>query len=247
MESNVYLFPLTGVRTRRSSPKVDTPTTTLSFDEAWHIIGGLSEPSKMPCFSYGLPPEACKTGSLLRAKVPDSTCARCYSFRGRATFPGVKDARARRLQSLTDPRWVEAMTLAIRMVTSIAVPYFRWHDSGDIQSDEHFVNICAVAQNLPQIQFWLPTQEHRYAREWIIPDNLIVRASAALLGGSPPEAPLVSSVVPKTLTAHWPDFVSRNTKVLFRCLAGLDKKYYNCGDCRACWDPEVYHVQYLES
>jgi hypothetical protein len=139
------------------------------------------------------------------------------------------------------------MTFVIRMTTSIAVPYFRWHDSGDIQNDDHFVNICTVAQNLPQIQFWLPTQEHRYAREWLVPDNLIVRASATLLGGPPPsDITLVSNVIPKALEQYWEDLVSRNSKALFRCPAALDKKNYNCGDCRACWDPEIFHVQYLE-
>lgn len=223
------------------------PTTTLSFKEAWQLVGGLSNPSKMPCYSYGLPPEACKTGSLLRAKVPDSPCAHCYSFRGRAAFPDVQIARARRLESLTDPAWVDAMTIAIKSTTSIAIPYFRWHDSGDIQNDDHFANICAVAQNLPQIWFWLPTQEHRYAREWLVPDNLIVRASTSLIGGTPPDVALVSSVVPKVLAPHWPAFVSRNTNVLFRCPAALDKTNYVCGDCRACWNPGIHHVQYLES
>lgn len=231
----------------RSQLKGDMPTTTPSSDEdLWELVGGLSQPSKMPCWSYGLPPEACKTGGYLRANVPDSVCARCYSFRGRSHFPSVKDSRQRRLESLAHPHWVYAMVELIKMYTPIGNPYFRWHDSGDIQNDQHFEKICQVARLLPQVNFWLPTQESRYCR-WPIPENLVLRVSAPLLGGHAREdATNISSVLPKELGPVWEDLVKRSNDFIWRCPAPLDKAFYNCGSCRACWDPEVYHVQYLE-
>lgn len=199
----------------------------------------------MPCYSYGLPPEACKRGAVLRANVADSPCARCYSFRGRSVFPEVIAARQRRLDSLANPRWVDAMVTVIRATTAFAVPFFRWHDSGDIQNDEHFANIIRIAERLSQIQFWLPTQELQYAKQ-AAPSNLLVRASAARIGHPPsPFIEQVSSIAPKDLRPSWKKMVERNTQSLWYCPAELHAKY-ECGDCRACWDPEIRHVVYLE-
>ena len=82
--------------------------------EAKEITGGLSAPGKMPEGSYNIPASACQTGQIL-AKVPDTPCYKCYADdRGRYRFPIVKAALARRLKSLMDPRWVEAMTVLVK-------------------------------------------------------------------------------------------------------------------------------------
>ena len=47
--------------------------------EALEIVGGLSKPSKMPGWAYGLPAKECKTGSKLQ-NVPGSTCYDCYAL-----------------------------------------------------------------------------------------------------------------------------------------------------------------------
>ena len=99
--------------------------------EARQITGGLSKPSKMPGPAYNLPATECKTGAKL-VKVPDSVCEGCYALKGRYNFRNVRLALARRLASLKHPRWIEAMTVLIK-----GEPYFRWHDSGDLQSVTH--------------------------------------------------------------------------------------------------------------
>ena len=48
-------------------------------------------------------------------------------------------ALARRLESLKHPQWVEAMVALIH-----GEPWFRWHDSGDLQSPEHLKKIFEV-------------------------------------------------------------------------------------------------------
>ena len=105
--------------------------------EARQITGGLSKPSKMPGPAHNLPAQACITGAKL-VKVPGSVCAGCYALKGRYRFKNVQDALQRRLQALQDPRWVDAMVTLIK-----DQDWFRWHDSGDIQSPEHlkFVNV----------------------------------------------------------------------------------------------------------
>ena len=48
----------------------------MKTSEALKIVGGLSKPSKMPGWAYGLPAAECKTGSKL-AKLPGTVCYGC--------------------------------------------------------------------------------------------------------------------------------------------------------------------------
>lgn len=67
-------------------------------------VGGLSNTSKMPCYSWGLPVQACTTGAKL-INNPNSACFHCYANKGMYRFPVVKTANERRLaiwQDLSD-------------------------------------------------------------------------------------------------------------------------------------------------
>ena len=192
--------------------------------EASKIVGGLSTPGKMPCYSINLPATECKTGAKL-AQVPGTTCHGCYALKGRYQFQNVKDAMARRLQALTDPRWVQAMTALIT-----GHKYFRWHDSGDLQSVTHLANIMKVARATPDTQHWLPTRESglmKLINPKAIPKNLIIRVSATKVDGRAP--------------GWWPwtSTVSSSTTTCPALAQGNE-----CGDCRACWDRKVSNVTY---
>ena len=63
----------------------------MKTSEALKIVGGLSKPSKMPGWAYGLPAKECKTGSKLRL-IPDSVCFNCYALKGCYVFKVVQDA-----------------------------------------------------------------------------------------------------------------------------------------------------------
>ena len=84
----------------------------MNLKEAKEITGGLSAPSKMPGYAYNLPAWECVTGVKLQA-IEGSVCSGCYAMKGRYRFPNVKDALNRRLNSLTHPQWVEAMSFLI--------------------------------------------------------------------------------------------------------------------------------------
>ena len=99
--------------------------------EARKITGGLSKPSKMPGPAYNLPAWHCQTGAKLR-KIEGTPCFGCYAMKGRYRFSNVRAALERRLDSLDHPQWVTAMVALIK-----GQPWFRWHDSGDVQSHEH--------------------------------------------------------------------------------------------------------------
>jgi len=149
--------------------------------EAKEITGGLSAPGKMPEGSYNLPANMCQTGAKLR-EIEGTPCWGCYAFKGRYNFPNVKDALTRRLASLGHRDWVQAMAVLIK-----GKKFFRWHDSGDIQSVEHLKNIFEVCNLTPATQHWLPTQERKFLplSPDSIPKNLIIRLSNARMTRSP--------------------------------------------------------------
>lgn len=206
--------------------------TTASLEA---IVGGLSKPSKMPGWAYGIPAQACKVGSLLR-KVKGSTCEKCYALKGMYVFRNVRVAQARRMESLSKPVWILAMTELISRRTK-KVPFFRWHDSGDLQSLEHLSKIVQIAKNLPGVAFWLPTREIATVKEWLsenpsgFPLNLVVRISAPMIGRSPAR-------VPGTVGS------SVDNPTAFQCPA--PKQGNACLDCRACWNPKVEEVSYSQ-
>ena len=107
----------------------------MNIKEAKKIIVSLSKPDKMPGFAYGIPAAECKTGAKLRL-IPNSVCAGCYALKGNyARFPAIVQAQYKRLESIQDPRWVEAMAVVISSQAVSKHKVFRWHDSGDVQDE----------------------------------------------------------------------------------------------------------------
>jgi len=197
----------------------------MKTDEALKIIGGsLSKPSKMPGWSIGLPAKECKTGGKLQA-VPGSVCYDCYALKGCYVFKVVQDAQYRRLAAIKHPLWVGAMA---HLINSKKPDVFRWHDSGDVQDEEHLLKIFAVCKLTPSKRHWLPTRE-----AWIkaflpeCPGNLVIRFSA----------PMVNQAAP----ASWPnssEVVDKN----FNCPASIQDN--ECKDCRMCWNPKIKTIRY---
>lgn len=205
---------------------------------AAEITGSFSEPSKMPAYSYGIPAEECRTGRRL-AEIAGTICSECYALKGHYHLfrRTVKPAQYKRFDSLTHPLWAEAMSFQIRRFGN---PFFRWHDSGDLQSVAHLHKIVQVARNVPEVQFWLSTREYGMVREYLaaygpFPANLTVRLSAHKIDGPLPDiAGLPASGV-------YSDKPQQGAKV---CVAQYQQN--ECRDCRACWDSSVPQVTYPE-
>ena len=200
-----------------------------------NIIGGMSKPSKMPGYSYSIPAQRCATGATLR-KVKGSVCAGCYALKGCYVFPVVKDALERRYQSLKDSQWSAAM---VAILLKRKVEHFRWHDAGDIQSVSHLRNIALVCEATPSTFHWMPTREYRmvdhYTKQYgDLPENLILRASAHMIGKEAPSRFEHSSMVmAKGITEHESASV---------CPAPDQEN--SCGDCRSCWNKDVPTIAY---
>ena len=196
--------------------------------EANKIVGGLSKPGKMPCPSINLPAASCITGSLM-ALIEGTTCFGCYALKGRYNFTTTIKAMARRLRALSHGSWTAAM------VTLMAGrKYFRWHDSGDLQSAQHLKNILEVCEQTPDTKHWLPTREARLLALMdpeIIPKNLLIRLSATKVDGAPSQAwPWTSTVV-----------IDRGSRT---CPA--PSQGGKCIDCRQCWDRTIPNVAYAK-
>jgi hypothetical protein len=132
--------------------------------------------------------------------------------------------------------WRSAMSELIRLKYRKKTPelrFFRWHDSGDVQSVPHLSAIARIARENPDIRFWLPTKETRFVAEFLrdesCPENLTIRVSNPLVGQS--RFPL--SGLPAS---------SVGAGIGYRCPASnQDGK---CLDCRECWNSDAPMVDY---
>ena len=205
--------------------------------QAHAIHGGLTQTTKMPCQSYSLPTIACVTGFKMR-EIAGSICASCYADKGnyRKYANNIEPAQHARLVSIDDPLWADAMVVSIGTDA-----YFRWHDSGDIQSIEHLEKIADVARATPNCQHWLPTREYgivsAFTAQYAVPDNLIIRLSAMFT-----DKPVI---VPKTLQNVAGVAVSNvhSTKPIGTA-CNAPKQNGECRECRACWNRKVPAVSY---
>lgn len=235
--SNVDLIPLYEGNFEEDCRKIK------SIGRAKQIIGGLSQPSKMPCLSYNLPSSKCITGQKLK-DVEGSVCYGCYAADdwkwvkrthrySNYPMPNVTKSLKKRYKAIHHPLWVPAMVMAIK---SRRNKYFRFHDSGDIQSLNHLRNITQICQLLPRIKFWLPTREYHIVDHFLMefdrPENLIIRISAHMLEQLPPKRFEHGSMVSKKKRVHG----------VFNC--GAYKRGGRCGSCRSCWSDKVSIVSY---
>ena len=201
------------------------------------VTGSLSEPSKMPCFGYSIPAKYCVTGGKLQ-KVANSVCSKCYALKGRYVFFNVLNAMETRFVSLKDPLWIEAMAFQINKKEKSG--FFRWHDSGEIQSLEHLEKIVDVCKKTPKIKHWLPTREYGIISEFFekhgsFPKNLTVRLSAFMIDSKPP-----TSIAEKNGVVT--SSVSTDIKNV-NCPSS--KQGNQCLNCRKCWNKNVKNISYL--
>jgi hypothetical protein len=202
----------------------------------------------MPCYSWSIPAENCKVGSMLRALAKTrgipTTCGSCYALKGRYVFPNVRARLRLRLEAYNacPEAWAAAMIETLRVLgasrsarTRERARFFRFFDSGDIQSAEMLAMIVHIARALPHVHFWIPTRERGIVLAYLrdngpFPENMTVRLSAPIIGKPMPGLP--GNPYTSTVSAH----VGR------ACPAPQQSN--TCGDCRACWSRDIENVDY---
>ena len=199
------------------------------------LIGGFSQPSKMPHYSWSISALGCQTGGILHGKA-GSVCEKCYARKGFYQFPAAKKAMARRetiWQITPRSQWVQDFAAELKRVPNKAWE-FRWFDSGDLRSYDMLKQIVDIAVLTPHIKHWLPTKEYAYAqqakREQLpIPANLVIRVSAPMIDGPP---------------AKWWPTTSTVSKDASHATCPAPQQFGKCGACRQCWNPAVQNVVY---
>jgi hypothetical protein len=152
-----------------------------------------------------------------------------------------------------EPRELESDEDVVKMVDEAShrgVPYFRWHDSGDLQSVEHLARIVEVCERTPAVRHWLPTREYEMVSAFRagggeLPSNLTVRLSAFFVD-TEPVIPSDLADLP-TSTVHTAGgravFTAAEKRGSIACRA-IEARDNQCGPCRACWDRRVTNVSY---
>lgn len=201
------------------------------------LIGGLSDTSKMPGKSYGLPTAHCITGSAL-AKVPGSICSECYAMKGyyHCFASTVVPAQMRRLKAANDePLWVDAMVKSLEKER-----WFRWFDSGDLQSVKMLEDIFEVCRRTPWCSHWLATRERSFVRQTLIhsevPGNLVIRVSATFADVAVRELYLDG--------VNYSNVHKDKPPQGYSCPASTQNG--KCDTCRACWSRDVKTVSYKQ-
>jgi hypothetical protein len=190
----------------------------------------------MPGPSFSISAALCQTGSALR-KIPGTPCSKCYALKGRYTFPNVQQALDIRLKGwLEDKDWVLLMSIRLLYISDTH-EYFRFFDSGDLQSLQMLQDINQVAWNVnPHVKIWLPTQERKYVNAAVdIAPNLTIRVS--------------STKVNEVQTASSPNVQNSlvsTGEVFFGHKCPSKEQDNKCGLCRACWSKTISHVTYIQ-
>lgn len=230
----------------------------MTLDDALATIGGLSQPDKMPCFSWSTPAYRCQLGSKLRL-IKGSTCSGCYALKGMYVMPNVVAAMERRwdvlqhalgdalagvefTQAFAHVLNTRARSTRLRLDRGQTIGkdgrYFRWHDAGDVQSVMHLHLIAAIATQCPDVEFWLPTREVGYVlaylKEASVPPNLTIRVSLSKWNQLTPSALKGLCVSGVHTTGNPPEGQT--------CIAYTQDGH--CKDCRACWDSDVPNISY---
>ena len=211
---------------------------TLTKRVAESLAGSVTQTTKMPCKSYSLPTVACKTGFKM-AQLPGSICSACYAMKGNYQMyaNNIEPAQHARLDSVLQA--LEDTEYAKAWVDSMAAhigndDYFRWHDSGDLQSVDHLRLIARVCIETPNCMHWLPTREYSMIKQYIeqygaLPDNLVVRLSAMYVD-KPVIVPASLQNVPGVEVSN----VHRNASPVGQvCNAPANAN--KCEECRSCF------------
>jgi len=170
-------------------------------------------------------------------------CKSCYATKGMYRFPNTKKVRQHNKQDYHRDDWVDDM---IKEVSKY--DYFRWFDSGDIETPELAKKIHAVIKATPNVKHWLPTRSDKvntikdylvlkqagdrmaYTDNLATLPNIATRFSADSIGLNNNERPGVNSYVIR----HEEIFEAKKQGI-FVCPVGINLNQKSCDTCTACY------------
>ena len=208
-------------------------------------IGGISQTSKMPCLSFNLSAFFCNVGGKLM-KIKNSVCDGCYAQRGFYLLGKKTHTKNHhnKMEKFQDSKlWImsftDYLTNHYKTTSKIDSNYFRWFDSGDLQSYKMLLSIVEICNNTPHIKHWLPTKEYslirKYKKEYgKFPKNLCVRVSA----------PMVDSIMRGFNNTSSVSKNSQSIDTRYAKTCNAVEQENKCIDCRLCWDKSIKNITY---
>jgi len=165
-------------------------------------------------------------------------CKSCYAKKGMYRFPVVKNVREYNREDYKKHDWVD------RMIKEISkYDYFRWFDSGDIETPELACKIRSVISRTRNTKHWLPTRSDNVPNisnklDGLIPPhtalngfpNVAVRLSADNIGLTKTERKGVNSYVIRP-----EEIFEAKKRGIYVCPVGIVANQKSCDTCTACY------------
>ena len=173
-------------------------------------------------------------------------CQSCYATKGMYRFPVVKAVRQNNQQDYHRDDWVDDMVKEVSKYD-----YFRWFDSGDIETPELAAKIRLVVLRTQSVKHWLPTRSDKIplitrslhrdddtAIDISKLSNLALRPSADNIGLNNNERPGVNSYVIKP-----EEIFEAKRQGIYVCPVGINPNQKSCDTCTMCYtDAKVAYV-----
>ena len=165
-------------------------------------------------------------------------CEGCYAKKGMYRFPVVKNVREHNAQDYHRDDWVADMVKEVSKYD-----YFRWFDSGDIETPELAEKIGKVINITATTKHWLPTRSDKIPKisktlfkgfpngtNLSASSNVAIRPSADNIGLNNKERPGVNSYVIRDT-----DLFEAKRQGIFVCPVTTDKNRTSCDTCTMCY------------
>jgi hypothetical protein len=195
----------------------------------------LSEPSKMPCYTWSLQARETCPGSIEpKTKTLVDACRSCYAMEGNYRRANVLEARRFNAEDWKRAEWSSEMITALS-----EEQYFRWFDSGDCYSLALARKMLDVMRASPHCLFWLPSRMEKFAKvravyaEMRALPNVAVRFSSDSVTGEFTPGLHGSTIIPDA--SNPPPGVT---------VCGAYTRGGVCGDCRDCWNKKIDVIAY---
>jgi hypothetical protein len=192
----------------------------------------LSEPSKMECYTFDL--DIDKSGCADRCQYGQNKICYVIGNRFRENAPSRIAKKERNWKLANSKDFVRILTAQIRLTKK---RIFRFFQSGDFFSLEFFKKVMRVCENLPKVDFWIPTSRDDILNQFlseggVIPENTTLRLSAPI-----PNMPFHEGII--QFYSKWKNITFSETTTdpsLTTCHASLVEGS-SCGDCEDCFKP----------
>lgn len=211
----------------------------------------ISQTSKMKITGSKVGSWSLPAGTSCPGAKGAEVCEGCYAKKGMYRFPVVKNVREHNKQDYHRDDWVAEM---IKEVSKY--DYFRWFDSGDIETPELAQRIEQVIESTPHCKHWLPTRSDKISSinyhlkrpissiygggMSYISDlkNVALRPSADNIGLNNNERPGVNSYV-----INPEDVFEAKRQGIYLCPVTTDKNRKSCDTCTKCYtDAKVAYL-----